>query len=97
MAFQKRKQSGNSILRAAFVAVSFLLQLGWLLVQILALNNSPYIAAATHLVAVLAVLKLYSNPTNAAFKLPWIMLMMAMPIMGLSLYLLTQLAYSPRI
>lgn len=96
MAFQKRKQSGNSILRAAFVAVSFLLQLGWLLVQILALNNSPYIAAATHLVAVLAVLKLYSNPTNAAFKLPWIMLMMAMPIMGLSLYLLTQLAYSPR-
>ena len=96
MAPQKRKQSGNSILRAIFVAISFLLQLGWLLVQILALNNSPYIAAATHIIAVLVVLKLYSKPTNAAFKLPWIMLMMAMPIMGLSLYLLTQLAYSPR-
>ena len=96
MASQKRKRSGNSILRAAFVALSFLLQLGWLLVQILALNNSPYIAAATHLIAVLAVLKLYSKPTNGAYKLPWIMLMMAMPIMGLSLYLLTQLAVSPR-
>ena len=96
MASQKRKKSGNSILRACFVAVSFLLQLGWLLVQILALNNSPYIAAATHIIAVLAVLKLYSKPTNAAFKLPWIMLMMAMPIMGLSLYLLTQLAYTPK-
>lgn len=96
MATQKRKQSGNSILRAVFVALSFLLQLGWILLQILALNNSPYIAAATHLVAFLAVLKLYSKPTNGAYKLPWIMLMMAMPIMGLSLYLLTQLALSPK-
>ena len=96
MATQKRKRSGNSILRAVFVALSFLLQLGWILVQILALNNSPYIAAATHLVAFLAVLKLYSKPTNGAYKLPWIMLMMAMPIMGLSLYLLTQLALSPK-
>jgi cardiolipin synthase len=79
-----------------FVALSFLLQLGWLLVQILALNNSPYIAGATHLIAVLAVLKLYSKPTNGAYKLPWIMLMMALPVMGLSLYLLTRLAVSPR-
>ena len=96
MATQKRKRSGNSILRAAFVALSFLLQLGWILVQIRTLNNSPYIAAATHLVAVLAVLKLYSKPTNGAYKLPWIMLMMAMPVMGLSLYLLTHAALTPR-
>ena len=90
MASSKRKTSGNSILRAVFVALSFLLQLGWILLQILALNNSPYIAALTYLVAVVAVLKLYSKPTNGAYKLPWIMLMMAAPIMGLSLYLLTQ-------
>ena len=90
MATHKRKQSGNSILRAIFVALSFLLQLGWILLQILALNNSPYIAAITHIIAVLAVLRLYSKPTNGAYKLPWIMLMMAAPIMGLSLYLLTQ-------
>ena len=96
MSYQKHKQSGNSILRAAFVAVSFLLQLGWILVQILALNNSPYIAAMTRILAVVVVLKLYSKTTNAAFKLPWIMLIMAMPVMGLSLYLLTQLAVSPR-
>ena len=81
MASQKHKTSGNSILRAIFVALSFLLQLGWLLVQVLALNNSPYIAAITHLIAVVAVLRLYSKPTNGAYKLPWIMLMMAMPVM----------------
>lgn len=96
MASQVRKKSGNSILRAVFVALSFLLQLGWIFVQLLALNNSPYVAVATNLIAVLVVLKLYSNHTNAAFKLPWIMLIMAMPIMGLSLYLLTQKALTPR-
>ena len=96
MTLQKRKQSGNSILRAAFVALSFIIQLGWLLVQILALNNSHYVAAATHLVAILVVLKLYSKRTNGAYKLPWIMLIMAMPVMGLSLYLITQMAMTPR-
>ena len=96
MGSQIWKHSGNSIFRAVFVAFSFLLQLGWILVQILALNNSPYIAAITNLIAILAVLKLYSKHTNAAYKLPWIMLIMAMPVMGLSMYLLTQYAYSSR-
>ena len=96
MAFRGRKKSGNSILRAVFVALSFLLQLGWILVQILALNNSPYISGLAHLLAVVVVLKLYSKHTNGAYKLPWIMLIMAMPIMGLSLYLLTQVAVTPR-
>ena len=96
MATQKRKRSGNSLLRAIFVGLSFLLQLGWILVQILALNNSPYVAALTYLIAIVVVLRLYSKPTNGAYKLPWIMLMMAMPIMGLSLYLLTQLALSTK-
>ena len=97
MAFQGKKKSGNSILRAAFVALSFLLQLGWILVQILELNNySTYISGITNLLAVVAVLKLYSKRTNGAYKLPWIMLIMAAPVMGLSLYLLTQVAMTPR-
>ena len=96
MATQKRKKSGNSILRAVFVALSFLLQLGWILVQVLALNNSPYIAALTSIIAIVAVLKLYSKHTDAAYKMPWIMLIMAMPVMGLSLYLITQVALSPK-
>lgn len=96
MASKNRKKSGNSIPRAVFVALSFLLQLGWILVRILALNNSPYFAALTGLVAVIAVLKLYGRHTNTAYKMPWIMLIMAMPVMGLSLYLITQVALTPR-
>ena len=96
MASRKYKKSRNSILRAIFVALSFLLQLGWILVRILALNNSPAIAALTGIIALIAVLKLYSKHTDAAYKMPWIMLIMAMPVMGLSLYLITQVALTPK-
>ncbi len=85
----EKKQSGNSILRVMFVGVSLLLQIGWILLTILELNNySTAISLLSSVVASMVVLRLYSKNTNSAFKLPWIMLIMALPVMGLSLYLL---------
>ena len=92
-----KKSSGNSILRAVVVALSFLLQIGWIFGQILLWNRySAYVSSLTSLVAVIMVLRLYSKQGNTAYKLPWIMLIMAMPIMGLSLYLINQSALSTR-
>ena len=92
-----KKSSGNSILRAVVVALSFLLQIGWIFGQILLWNRySAYVSSLTSLVAVIVVLRLYSKQGNTAYKLPWIMLIMAMPIMGLSLYLINQSALSTR-
>ena len=92
---ERRKKSGNSILRACIVAVSVLLQIGWLLLIVLELNRySTYISLITGIIASLAVLRLYSKDTNSAYKLPWIMIIMALPVMGLSLYLLTEAAIS---
>ena len=89
------KQGRNSIIRAAFVAISLLLQIGWLLLTILELNYySTYISLITGILATLAVLRLYSKDTNSAYKIPWIMLIMALPVMGLSLYLLTEVAWT---
>lgn len=89
---KKRKGSGNSIMRAVVVGLSLLLQIGWLLLIILELNRySTYIALFSSLLASLIVLRLYSKDTNSAFKLPWIMLIMALPVMGMSLYLMTQI------
>ncbi len=97
MSQTKRKTSGNSILRGAFVALSFLLQLGWILLLILELNEySAYISLASSLLAVIVVIRLNSKHTTAAYKTPWIILIMAMPVMGLSLYLMTHFALSPR-
>ncbi len=92
----KYKPSGNAILRCVFVALSLLLQVGWLLLVILVLNEySAPISAVTSVLSVLVVLRLYSKQTNAAMKMPWIMLMLVFPVMGLSLYLLFELLGDP--
>lgn len=92
----KRKPNGNSIMRMVFVGLAVLIQIAWLLVQILKLNQySVWISAITGVLSLLVVLKLYSKHTNAAMKMPWIMLIMALPVMGLSLYLLFEILGDP--
>lgn len=79
----------NSVGRLAFVAVSVLLQLGWILFLILRLNRySAWISLISSVIALTAVILLYGKPTNAAFKMPWIIIILAFPVLGLSLYLL---------
>lgn len=89
MGNQGRKRSGNSILRAVFVGLSLLFQIGWMLLLILKLNEySVWISLVTGILSATVVLRLYSKNTTADMKMPWIMLIMAFPVMGLSLYLL---------
>ena len=93
-----RSKTGNAVLRACIVAVSLLFQVGWLLLTILALNEYyAWISLATTLLSGVVVLKLYSKHTNSAMKMPWIMLIMAFPVMGLSMYLLFELLGDPGI
>ena len=87
-----RKKNRNSILRGVFVGISVLFQAGWLLLLALRLNEySLGISLATSLLSFLVVLQLYSKHTTAAMKMPWIMLILVFPVMGLSLYLMIEL------
>ena len=89
---ERKLHLGNAIPRFIFVGISILLQLGWLLLTILVLNESvPWIGALTRLLAVLVVLQLNSKQNDAAYKMPWIMLILTLPVMGLSLYLMMNL------
>ena len=89
--------SGNGILREVFVGSSLLLQIGWLLLIVLELNKySTGISLLTSVIASVAVLRLYSRNTNSAYKMPWIMLIMALPVMGLSLYLMAEVLGTSR-
>ncbi len=90
------KKSGNSILRAGFVALSVAFQVGWLLLLILRLNQySAWISLLSSILSVILVVKIYSRHTNSAMKMPWIMLIMALPLMGMSLYLIFELLRDP--
>ena len=92
----RKEKTGNGILRLIFVAVALLIQVLWILLRIQYLNAySERIAAITAILPVLVVLKLNSKPTNSAMKMPWIMLIMALPVMGLSMYLLFELLGDP--
>lgn len=91
-----RKPSGNSVVRLAFVGLSLIFQIVWLLVLIIKLNSySAWISLFTSVLSVVAVLRLYSKQTNAAMKMPWIMLIMGLPVMGLSMYLLFETLGDP--
>ena len=87
----RKKRNTNSIGRGIFVGLSILFQAGWLLILILKLNEySAWISLVTSLLSALVVLQLYSRHTTAAMKMPWIMLMLIFPVMGLSLYLMME-------
>ena len=89
---ERKLHVGNSIPRAVFVALALALQVGWILMTILVLNDSvPWIEAVTRILSVAVVLYLNSQQTNAAYKMPWIMLIVAAPVMGLSLYLMLEI------
>ena len=92
----ERKRSGNSILRVIFVAVSFLLQIFWLLALTIKLNAySGTLSLMTTFLSIVVVLRLNSKHTNTAMKVPWIMLILVLPVMGLSLYLLVEMLGDP--
>ena len=84
-----KKRRSNSIVRIGLVGISVLIQIGWLLLTILELNTyHTWIALGTGIFSALVVLKLYSHNTTSAMKMPWVMLILVFPVMGLSLYLM---------
>ena len=91
------RPGANSVLRMGSVALAVVLQIAWLVVLNVRLNEySQIIATATSLVSLVVVLKLYSGRTAADLKLPWIMLLLVFPVMGLTLYLLILMLGAPK-
>lgn len=89
MRAEERTSVKNSIGRLVFVALSVMIQVIWICVLVIRLNRySVGISLFSSIVSLLIVLRLYGTHMNAAYKMPWIMLIMAFPIMGLCLYLM---------
>ena len=92
----RKEKTENGLLRLAFAAVALVVQIVWILLRVLYLNEySDRIAMVTALLTIVVVLKLNSKHTNSAMKMPWIMLIMALPVMGLCMYLLFELLGDP--
>ena len=92
----RKEKTENGILRAVFTAIALIVQIAWILLRVQVLNDySDTIAGITALLTIVVVLKLNSKHTNSAMKMPWVMLIMAVPVMGLCMYLLFELLGDP--
>lgn len=89
MRTEEKTSVKNSVGRLVFVGVSVLIQVVWIIILLMWLNKySTWISLASSVIALIVVLRIYGMHENSAFKMPWIMLIMAFPVMGLCLYLM---------
>ncbi len=89
MRTEQKTNIRNSIGRLFLVAVSVIVQIFWIVQLFFHLNNySPYISFATSVAALAVCLMIYGRHTNGAIKLPWIMLILIWPVVGVCLYAL---------
>ena len=84
-----RAKTKNGVKRLCFSAVCILLEAAFIIVMITKLNQyAEIVNLMTRLLAVLLVLKLYASDQTSSMKMPWVILILVFPIMGVGLYLL---------
>ena len=88
----RERSHSNSIVRIGLVGISVLIQALWMLLTVSKLNEYyAWISLVMGALSALVVLKLYSRNTTAAMKMPWILLILIFPVMGVSLYLMVEI------
>lgn len=98
MVNSRRKIGRNSVLRIVIIGICVIVQIVWFVLRIQWLNDYfQHISIITDILVILLLLSINSKNTNSSMKIPWIMLIMAFPVMGLSMYLLFNLLGDPGI
>lgn len=89
MRTEEKTHVKNSVGRLVFVGIAFLLQVGWIFSLFMWLSDySTSINLLCTIAALVLVLLIYGRHQLAAFKMPWIILILTFPILGLCLFLL---------
>ena len=79
----------NSIGRLMFAALGFVIQVVWIIMLCLKLNDySAAISLGSSVLALCVACYIYGKDMIAGFKLPWIIAILAFPVLGLCLYFL---------
>lgn len=89
MRTEEKTNVKNSVGRLIFVVIAFLIQVSWFVSLFLWLNEySTLLNLLCSIAALVLVLHIYGKHQLAAFKMPWIILILTFPPLGLCLYLL---------
>ncbi|MCR5526712.1 MAG: cardiolipin synthase [Lachnospiraceae bacterium] len=88
MRIEKKSETKSSVLRLIVVLLSLIVHIiwgGWLL-RFLEMNR-PWVDVLYAILTVVLALLVYGRHMNASYKLPWIILILGLPPMGMMLYL----------
>ena len=86
---EKKKTKNNSIVRIGVAGIAIIIQIIWIIYEVDWINDIyPIAEGITHFLAFLLVIRIYGKHTNAAMKMPWMVLLLVLPITGLILYAL---------
>ena len=89
MPTEKKTNVKNSVGRLIVAALSVLIQASWLVLLGMGMDLYPvWISTGTRLLALVIALRIYGKQTNAAIKMAWIFLILTLPILGISCYLI---------
>ena len=89
---EKKAATRNGVSRLVFAALSILLEITLIVLLFTVLNRyAEWVNTFTRILALLLVLTIYGQHKTSTMKMPWIMLIMAFPVMGVVLYLLVGL------
>ncbi len=84
-----QKENNNSVGRVAIAALSVLIQIIWIVAQVWKLNAYyMYFSWFIQLIAVLLVLRIYTQSDYSTIKTPWMILLLVIPFVGVSFYFL---------
>ncbi len=90
MRVEQKSNVKNGVKRFVFAVLSVLFQVSWFTVFVVGLSSfHTYISIGFSIVALIVAVRLYGKHTDDALKMPWIIVILALPVMGLTLYLLT--------
>ncbi len=86
---ENRTYQRNGIKRMCAVLLAFTLEVVLLILAVKRLNDYvEWISLATRAIAALLVLLIYNQNSTSAMKMPWIILILAFPVVGVTLFLL---------
>ena len=86
---ESKNKTRNGIKRMSFAALSILLETGLIIALMSNLNRSfEWVNIATRVISVLLGLVLYGQHKTSSMKMPWIIIILTFPVVGITLYLL---------
>lgn len=90
---EQKRGRRDSWRRLTFVAIAMILEFVWIFWMANKINtSSEIISLLTRAFALFLVVYIYDGRQNAAIKMPWILLIMALPLLGVMLYLMVGLS-----